>query len=193
MKIEIGDLVLIMAVTSVHPIDGAAAYVPPAKTGNMKDPEKIRMKEEEHEQKFLTSLSSVDEPHPLLSEPEDVEWLVAEYGSDKSRYTSLSQGTVNKFMDDVVGLKFQAIFGPHPTTHMRVIQNTILCGVREDWYQAFGSLLGPATVPRVNIWHDVCPAAQGDWREICRILGWNDTESPVLLTHKLAYALGYIV
>lgn len=181
--------VLIMAVTELVIVPDADRFMPPAKLGNLKDPDKIRDKEQEHEIRWRESLVG----DPLLSTPTRVEWFTLADMQDTQ-----GVGTVAEFIqacdEAFATAKPQAILGPHPTTHMRLVQNAVLrasLGLRET--AVFTRVLSPGRVPRINIWHDVCPDSRAGCAGCREVLEAEpDGSSEVDATVDLAKVLGYL-
>lgn len=186
--------VLIMEVVEFSAVDGAEDFVPPPKTGNLKDPTKIAEKVEQCKAEFLANAGQ----DPLLGNPVRIAFTVYSVASS-TRITGLSD--IAGFLSQVRELfpgNVDAILGPHPTTHMRLVQNAILRDPSLDSEGVFAELLSPAFVERKNIWHDVCPAGRGDFITCIKSLGLlsesitAQVQCGVRATLSLAKTLGYV-
>lgn len=181
---------LIMAVSQIQIVSDADRFMPEPKLGNLKDPDKIEQKKREHEARWRESLVG----DPLLSVPLSVGWIaISQDGVRQAGDTSVL--SFIKTCDKTFSVcPPQAILGPHPTTHMRLVQNAILRGeVGIEATDIFTRVLSPAVVPRVNIWRDVCPDSRGDCGEVRRVLDLpGDASSDVDATLEMAKILGYL-
>jgi len=180
--------VLIMAVLEVQVVPDVERFMPDAKLGNVKDPSKIEQKKREHEARWRESLPG----DPLLSVPTKIEWRAITQAGEEG-----GVGAVKTFMEacDKVFASYspQVVLGPHPTTHMRLVQNAVLRSRQSSLQEAFTRRVSPGVVTRINIWKDVCPDNRGDCSDIRQVLDFCDAQlTDVDATLELAKILGYI-
>lgn len=186
---------LIIEVLNTDVIGDYENYAPEPKLGNLKDEAKIKQKKEEAKAKFKDEAGE----HPLLATVSVMALRVFSvedpYSGLDFEYMATTKKMDNELWDflETYATRIVCVFGPHPTTHMRLLQNTLIrqCGAGFDMGNV-SRLFNPHLVERVNVWRDVCPADKDvDWQRSCDALGLS-FDSPIDATHCILDYQGYI-
>ena len=183
---------LLISVSQKSVIAGAQSFFPEAKVGNLKDPEKIRQKQQEHAEKLMEEAAE----HSLYGSPRVVELCVATLPESEDKQSlsaassvgKLSYGAVERyalpdemtamvaFLESVTDVRY--IMGPHPTTESRLLRNAIIrAGV------AVPKCLHPK-IERWNPFHELCTAQEGEYPGCLAPLGLRPS-SPIDDTIKM--------
>ena len=142
-----------LQIISSAPINGAEAYCPAAKLGNLKDVAKIKEKEEEHSRRWLESLAT----DPLFALPLQVRIAISDVSSVSltiKMYELPCMIREGKFLGDFHNFVYESkispdlIVGPHPQTDSQILYTAFL---RQS--MPIPKLLSP-TIRRFNPWRE---------------------------------------
>lgn len=185
---------IIIAITNSAAIPNAERFFPPAKLGNLKDPAKIQEKVNEHVQRLLSESAE----HSLYGQPLEVSVTQVELPNEEQRTLTGPSGKTQIGDTQVFNLTTERdelnrllcsltdvslLMGPHPTTHVRRLQNDFIRN----------QLPIPAcfhrSVERLNVFQELCNASEGEYPDCLPPLGLRST-NPVDDTVLVARLLG---